>query len=113
VTDAEVDRANGRLAAQVHTSKEELQTVTAEPQSKADDLNWVRNDMTDLLNSIEIPTIFLDGQMNVRRFTTHANKIFRLIPCDVERPLVCVTSDLDDPQLMADADEVLPTLVFK
>jgi PAS domain S-box-containing protein len=31
----------------------------------------------------------------------------------VGRPLVHVTSDLDYPQLIADADEVLRTLVFK
>ena len=69
--------------------------------------------MTNLLNSIEVPTIFLDAHMNLRRFTTHARKIFRLIPGDVGRPLVDVTSDLDYPQLIADADEVLRTVVFQ
>ncbi len=115
-TNEELQSTNEELTTskeELQSINDELQTVNAELQSKVDDLNWVRNDMTNLLNSIEIPTIFLDGQMNVRRFTTHANKIFRLIPGDVGRPLVHVTSDLDYPQLIADADEVLRTLVFK
>jgi len=115
-TNEELQSTNEELTTskeELQSINEELQTVNAELQSKVDDLNWVRNDMTNLLNSIEIATIFLDGNMNVRRFTTHANKIFRLIPGDVGRPLVHVTSDLDYPQLIADADEVLRTLVFK
>ena len=115
-TNEELQSTNEELTTskeELQSINEELQTVNAELQSKVDDLNWVRNDMTNLLNSIEIATIFLDGNMNLRRFTTHANKIFRLIPGDVGRPLVHVTSDLDYPQLIADADEVLRTLVFK
>jgi PAS domain S-box-containing protein len=51
--------------------------------------------------------------MKLRRFTTFATKLFKLIPGDVGRPLSHVVTDLDYPQLQDDALEVLRTLVFR
>jgi PAS domain S-box-containing protein len=98
---------------ELQSLNEELQTVNAELQSKVDDLTWVRNDMTNLLNSTEIATVFLDNEMKLRRFTTDATKLFKLIPGDVGRPLSHVVTDLDYSQLRDDAHEVLRTLVFQ
>jgi PAS domain S-box-containing protein len=69
--------------------------------------------MTNLLNSTEIATVFLDNEMQLRRFTPYATQLFKLIPGDVGRPLSDVVSDLDYPQLLDDAKEVLRTLVFQ
>ena len=98
---------------ELQSLNEELQTVNAELQSKVDDLTWVRNDMTNLLNSTEIATVFLDNEMKLRRFTTYATRLFKLIPGDVGRPLGHVVTDLDYPQLKDDAQEVLRTLIFQ
>jgi two-component system CheB/CheR fusion protein len=65
---------------ELQSMNEELQTINAELQSKVDDLTWARNDMTNLLNSTEIATVFLDNEMKLRRFTTHATHLFKLIP---------------------------------
>ena len=91
---------------------EELQTVNAEQQSKMDELSRVNNDMRNLLNSTEIVTVFLDNELHVRRFTTGANKLFKLIPGDVGRPLSDIVSDLLYPGMTEEAREVLRTLVF-
>ena len=88
------------------------ETVNAELQSKLDDLSRVNNDMTNLLNSTEIATVFLDGKLNVRRFTEPATKIIKLIPGDVGRPLSDLVTDLDYTDLSDDAQDVLRTLVF-
>lgn len=98
---------------ELQSLNEELQTVNAELQSKVDDLTWVQNDMANLLNSTEIATIFLDNAMQLRRFTTYATKLFKLIPGDVGRPLSHVVTDLDYPQLKDDALEVQRTLAFQ
>jgi two-component system CheB/CheR fusion protein len=114
-TNEELQSTNEELTTskeELQSLNEELQTVNAELQSKVDDLTWVRNDMANLLNSTEIATVFLDNDMRLRRFTTHATKLFKLIPGDVGRPLSHVVTDLDYPQLKADAVEVLRTLVF-
>lgn len=115
-TNEELQSTNEELTSskeELQSLNEELQTVNAELQSKVDDLTWVRNDMTNLLNSTEIATVFLDSEMKLRRFTTYATKLFKLIPGDVGRPLSDVATDLDYPQLQDDAYEVLRTLVFQ
>ena len=77
-----------------------------------DELSWINNDMKNLLNSTEIVTVFLDNDLHVRRFTTGADKLFKLIPGDVGRPLSDIASDLLYPTMTEEAREVLRTLVF-
>jgi two-component system CheB/CheR fusion protein len=92
---------------------EELQTVNHELQSKVTDLSRANNDMKNLLDSTDIATLFLDDQLNVRRFTSQTSKIIKLIPGDAGRPITDISSELIDPKLAEDAREVLRTLVFK
>jgi two-component system CheB/CheR fusion protein len=68
--------------------------------------------MKNLLNSTDIATLFLDKELNIRRFTPQATKIFKLIKSDIGRPFTDQVSDLVYPELVADALEVLGTLVF-
>lgn len=82
---------------ELQSMNEELQTVNAELQSKVNALTWARNDMTNLLNSTQIATIFLDNQMKLRRYTTYATHIFKFIPADVGRSLSDIVTDLDYP----------------
>jgi transcriptional regulator with PAS, ATPase and Fis domain len=98
---------------ELQSLNEELQTLNGELQSKVDDLTWARNDMNNLLNSTEIATVFLDSEMQVRRFTTHSTRLFKLIQGDVGRPLTDVATDLEYPQLIDDAQAVQRTLVFQ
>ena len=80
--------------------------------SKVEDFTRVNNDMKNLLNSTDIATMFLDKDLNIRRFTNQATKIFKLIKSDIGRPFTDQVSDLIYPELATDALEVLRTLVF-
>ena len=114
-TNEELQSTNEELTTskeEMQSLNEELQTVNAELQSKVDDLSWVNNDMKNLLNSTEIATIFLDDALNVRRFTTHATHLYKLIATDIGRPLSDIVTNLDYPNLQQDTNEVLRTLVF-
>jgi two-component system CheB/CheR fusion protein len=95
---------------EMQSLNEELQTVNAELQSKLDELLQANNDMKNLLNSTEIATLFLDEELNIRRFTTRATRIFKLIPGDVGRPITDIVTDLDYDALSSDAEDVLRTL---
>lgn len=115
-TNEELQSTNEELTTskeELQSLNEELQTVNAELQSKVEDLTWVRNDMINLLNSTEIATVFLDNEMILRRFSSHASKLFKLIPGDVGRPLSHVVTDLNYPGMIEDSIEVLRTLVFE
>ena len=97
---------------EMQSLNEELQTVNHELQAKVDELSRANNDMKNLLNSTEIATLFLDSKLQVRRFTTQAAKIIKLIPGDAGRPITDIASDLLYPELAEDVQEVLRTLVF-
>jgi len=114
-TNEELQSTNEELTTsreEMQSLNEELQTVNAEQQSKMDELARMNNDMRNLLNSTEIVTVFLDNELHVRRFTSGANKLFKLIPGDVGRPLSDIVSDLVYPGMIDEAQEVLRTLVF-
>ncbi|RQW82144.1 MAG: chemotaxis protein CheB [Geobacter sp.] len=95
---------------ELQSLNEELQTVNAEQQAKVDELSHLNEDMMNLLNSTEIATIFLDKQRCLRRFTPGVNKVFKLIPGDVGRPLSDIVNDLIYLEFPEDVDEVLRTL---
>jgi two-component system CheB/CheR fusion protein len=95
---------------EMQSLNEELQTVNAELQGRLDELSLSNNDMKNLLNSTEVATLFLDKELKVRRFTTQATKIIKLIPGDVGRPITDLASELLYPELSDDVREVLRKL---
>jgi two-component system CheB/CheR fusion protein len=115
-TNEELQSTNEELTTskeEMQSMNEELQTVNHELQSKVDELSRSNNDMKNLLNSTDIATLFLDGDLLVRRFTTQTSKLIKLIPADAGRPITDIATELDYPSLADDAREVLQTLVFK
>jgi two-component system CheB/CheR fusion protein len=112
-TNEEMQSTNEELTTskeEMQSLNEELQTVNAELQSKVDELSSANDDMKNLLNSTDLATVFLNNALHVRRFTTQATRLFKLIATDVGRPLSDIVTDLDYPALTQDAQEVLRTL---
>jgi len=115
-TNEELQSTNEELTSskeEMQSLNEELQTVNAELQSKVDEFSRVNNDMKNLLNSTDIATLFLDKDLNIRRYTNQATQLFKLIKSDIGRPFTDQVSELIYPEMTADALEVLRTLVFK
>lgn len=111
----ELQSANEELTTskeEAQSMNEELQTINSELQSKLDDLALAQSDMQNLLNSMDIATLFLDNGLNVRRFTEQMTRIIHLRDADVGRPLSELASTLIYPELHADARETLRTLAF-
>jgi len=114
-TNEELQSANEELTTSKEESQsmnEELQTINQELQTKLDELALAQSDMQNLLNSTDIATLFLDNELNVRRFTDRITRIIHLRESDVGRPLSDLASTLQYPQLGADARETLRTLAF-
>jgi two-component system CheB/CheR fusion protein len=95
---------------EMQSMNEELQTVNTELQVKVDELSHASNDMKNLLDSTDIATLFLDKDLNVRRFTPQVTKIIKLIAADAGRPITDLASELKYPELADDAREVLQKL---
>ncbi len=114
-TNEELQSANEELTTskeEAQSMNEELQTINAELQTKLDDLALAQSDMQNLLNSTDIATLFLDKDLNVRRFTDKITRIIHLREGDIGRPLSDLASTLNYPQLHDDAKETLRTLAF-
>jgi len=109
----ELQSANEELTTskeEAQSMNEELQTINGELQTKLDDLSLAQSDMQNLLNSTDIATLFLDDELNVRRFTEQATGIFQLREGDIGRPLSDLASKLTYPTLHQDAKDTLRTL---
>ncbi len=114
-TNEELQSANEELTTskeEGQSMNEELQTINAELQTKLDDLALAQSDMQNLLNSTDIATLFLDKDLNVRRFTDKITRIIHLREGDIGRPLSDLANTLNYPQLHDDAKETLRTLAF-
>ena len=112
-TNEELQSTNEELTTskeEMQSLNEELQTVNSELQTKVDELSSSSSDMKNLFNSTDMATVFLDSALHIRRFTTQATRLFKLIPGDVGRALGDIVSDLVYPQLIADARQVLGSL---
>jgi two-component system CheB/CheR fusion protein len=68
--------------------------------------------MQNLLNSTDIATLFLDKDLNVRRFTEQIKRIINLRDVDIGRPISDLTTTLNYPGLSTDATDTLRTLAF-
>jgi len=112
-TNEELQSANEELTTskeEAQSMNEELQTLNGELRTKLDDLALAQSDMQNLLNSTHIATLFLDQDLNVRRFTDQATRIVHLREVDIGRPLSELSSTLIYPDLGADVRETMRTL---
>jgi len=102
---------------ELETSKEELQsvneeleTVNSELSSKVDSLERANNDRKNLLESTQIATLFLDGNLCIKSFTPAFTDMFHLIEADAGRPITDIVSRLAYDRLETDVRRVLHTL---
>lgn len=79
---------------EVQAANEELTTTNDELQRRHAEAQLLSDDLTNLLRSVQIPIVMLGRDLQVRRFTPGAGKIFNLIPSDVGRPIGDIKSHI-------------------
>ena len=99
---------------ELETSKEELQsvneelnTVNHELAAKVDELHQSNADLSNLFESTQIATIFLDRFMIIRSFTPAVKAVFNLIAADRGRPITDIAHELEDVDIRSDVQKVL------
>jgi two-component system, chemotaxis family, CheB/CheR fusion protein len=95
---------------ELQSINEELRTVNQEHRIRNEELAQVNSDLTNLIDSTDIGTVFLDRELQIRRYTPPVTQVFNLVPTDAGRPLSHVTHRLDYPDLASDVRAVLETL---
>ena len=113
-TNEELQSTNEELTTskeEMQSLNEELQTVNIELQSKVSDFIKANDDMKNLLNSTEVATLFLDKELNIRRYTDPVTNIFKLRANDIGRPFTDLVSNLKYPDIGLHAKQVLKSLI--
>lgn len=101
------DKSEGKLI----SMNAELVAVKAELQRKVVELEKATSDISNLLASTNIATLFLDKDQHIRRFTPAATQFFSLLPTDAGRPLSDISSKLVYDRLHLDCQTVLEKLI--
>lgn len=89
-TNEELLAANEELQStneELQSVNEELITLNSEHQNKIRELTELNNDMNNLLENTEVGVIFLDENLNIRKFTPNVREVIHLLPTDKGRPL--------------------------
>ena len=105
-TNEELETAKEEL----QSTNEELRTVNDELQNKNLELSDLSNHLVNLFASINIPTVMIGAQGDIRRFTPLAEKLLNLRPSDVGRRIGEVRPNLVGSDLAAIAREVVETV---
>lgn len=88
---------------ELQSVNEELITVNSEYQKKIEELSELNDDMDNLLSGTAIGTVFLDEDLNIRKFTPPVAGQVNIIRSDVGRPF----GDLSHNLL---ADDLISTI---
>ena len=91
---------------ELQSVNEELNTVNSEYQAKVMELSILNNDMTNLMQSTDIATIFLDSRMRIRKFTPEVTRETNILDQDIGRPLTDLTNPVLD-ELPGDVAKVI------
>src|SRR5204862_2161705 len=89
-TNEELDTAKEEL----QSTNEELNTVNEELHGRNEELTRVNSDLVNLLGSVQIAIVIVSADLRIRRFTPTAEKLFNLIPADIDRPIAHINPNL-------------------
>ncbi|HNW78084.1 MAG TPA: chemotaxis protein CheB [Candidatus Competibacteraceae bacterium] len=87
---------------ELQSVNEELYTVNSEYQEKIEILNRLNAELDYMTRAVSIPTLFLDAQLQLTRFTSEATSLFKIRESDIGRPLDDFANSLDYPDMIAD-----------
>jgi two-component system, chemotaxis family, CheB/CheR fusion protein len=112
-TNEELQSANEELETsreEMQSLNEELGTVNEELQDKVDTLTLMAQDMQVFLDSLDNPTIFLDHELQIKRFTSQARRVLNIMDQDLNRPLAHLATHLKDVNLLEAIQQVNESL---
>lgn len=92
---------------ELQSVNEELYTVNTELQSKVNELIMTTNDLDNLLNSTEIGSIFLNKELQIRRFTPAIVHQFELLESDIGRSIKTFSSSFANKTVYDEIEKVV------
>lgn len=109
-TNEELQSANEELEAsaeELRSLNEELSTVNAQLKEKIDALQRANDDVENFFTSTDLPTIFLNPDLKIQRYTPAAEQLLKMGPQDLNRSIETLGRDLVDENLIEECKAVL------
>lgn len=97
-------------AEELESRKDELLDLNNELEKKVAEVSLANSDLRNFMDSTKIGTIFLDRGLRIKRYTPQIEKLFNILPSDIDRPLEHFTHRLNHLNLQEDARQVLADL---
>jgi PAS domain S-box-containing protein len=91
----------------LHAANEKLLAVIQELQARNEELARSNSELNSLIAGTGVGTLFLDGDLRIRRYTQPLARIFDLEPADAGRPFADVIRHPEAANLIADARRAL------
>jgi len=95
---------------ELQAMNEEQRSAREELKSKVEEVSRSNSDLQNLMASTGLATVFLNRELQIKRYTPRAVEVFRLIPTDIGRPLSDLRHGFPEEDLMRDAEQVLDSL---
>ena len=95
---------------ELQSVNEELYTVNTEHQLKLDELTMMTNDLSNFLSSTMIGILFVDSNLNIRKFTEYVGREFQLMEHDIGRPIQIFAHSFPEEAIENDCRTVLKNL---
>ena len=95
---------------ELQSVNEELYTVNTEHQLKLDELTMMTNDLSNFLSSTMIRILFVDSNLNIRKFTEYVGREFQLMEHDIGRSIQIFAHSFPDEAIEEDCKTVLKSL---
>jgi len=90
-TNEELETAEEEL----ESSNEELTTLNDELHKRNAELSQLTDDLSNLLTGVDIPILFLDTDLRIRRFTPLAGSVLHVMAADLGRPITDIAYTLE------------------
>ncbi len=109
-TNEELLSANEELHStneELQSVNEELYTVNTEYQEKIQELTELNSDLNNLLDNFDVGVIFLDTNLNIRKYTAKTKDIINILDADIGRPLSDFALPISKSEFTATAKNVI------
>lgn len=91
---------------ELQSLNEELYTLNTEHQLKIKELIELNDDLNNYFRSTNIAQVFLDAQLNIRKFNPASTEIINFIESDLGRPFSDISANFKYNQLIDDIRQV-------
>ncbi|HTI07404.1 MAG TPA: chemotaxis protein CheB [Puia sp.] len=109
-TNEELLSANEELQSsneELQSLNEELITLNTEHQLKIRELLELNDDLNNYFRSTDIAQVFLDKNLQIRKFNPASSRMINFIDSDLGRPLTHISNNIRSEDLLTDVQSVL------